>query len=272
MIPANIALAVIGLKCAPIVPLVNTVNYEKDGMMNVDKTVSIGAKSDYHEPAVLDFIAVVQCDYSEQMDVFRWILNDTSYACIWIRHDKDTFTQEDISERATDNANYITRKNGDGSESQFKAGDIKPAHIHMIVRVRKKMRASTLSKRFCGQVHFEATAQKYGDTFEACRYLTHESFRARSKYQYSRDCVQFSGASFCEARGYYNDLMRQDGDNLLSDLQHFIQYKDNSSEFTSIADRALTSSAIATRLAVQCGDITLVKRIMSHSYFFDHLL
>ena len=74
--------------------------------------------------------------------------------------------------------NYITRKNGDGSESQFRAGDIKPAHIHMIVRVRKKMRASTLSKRFCGQVHFESTAQKYGDTFEACRYLTHELSRS----------------------------------------------------------------------------------------------
>ena len=53
---------------------------------------------------VLDFIAVVQCDYSEQMDVFRWILNDASYACIWIRHDKDSYTQEDISERATDGA------------------------------------------------------------------------------------------------------------------------------------------------------------------------
>lgn len=240
--------------------------------MDVYKIVSDGAKSDYHEPAVLDFIAVVQCDYGDQMDVFRWILNDTSYACIWIQHDKDKYTPEDIAERAADGADYIIRKNGDGSESQFKSGDIKPAHIHMIVRVRKKMRASTLSKRFCGQVHFEATAQKYGDTFEACRYLTHESFRARSKYQYPRECVQFSGSSFCDSRSYYNDLMNQDGNLLLSDLQRFMQYKDNSSDFSGIADGTLTSSAIATRVAVHNGDTTLVKRIMSHSYFFDHLL
>lgn len=240
--------------------------------MNVEKTVSDGAKPDYHESAVLDFIAVVQCDYPAQMDVFRWILNDASYACIWIQHDKDVFAAEDIAERAAENVDYITRKNGDGSESQYKVGDIKPSHIHMIVRVRKKMRASTLSKRFCGQVHFEATAQKYGDTFEACRYLTHESFRARTKYQYPRSAVQFSGASFCDSRSYYNDLMSQDGDILLSDLHRFMQYKDNSSEFSVIADRCLTDSAIATRLAVHNGDTTLVKRIMSHSYFFDHLL
>ena len=66
--------------------------------------------------------------------------------------------------------------------------------------------------------------------------------------------------------------MNQDGDILLFDLQRFMQYKDNSSEFSSIADRTLTDSAIATRLAVQNGDTTLVRRIMSHSYFFDHLL
>ena len=214
--------------------------------MDVEQTASNGAKSDcqdpavFREPAVLDFIAVCQCDYSAQMDVFRWLLSDASYACIWIQHDKDIFTAEDIAERAEKGVEYITRKNGDGSESQYKAGDLKPAHIHLIVRVRKKMRASTLSRRFCGQVHFEATAQKYGDTFEACRYLTHESFRARTKYQYPRECVQFSGASFCDSRSYYNDLMSQDGDILLSDLQRFMQYKDNSADFAGIADRRLT--------------------------------
>ena len=243
-----------------------------------DKTVSVGTKSDLQEPtvfresAVLDFIAVAQCDYSAQMDVFRWLLNDSSYAIIWIEHDKDTFTADDIAERSAEGVDYVTRKNGDGSESQFRAGDIKPAHIHMIIRVRKKMRASTLSRRFCNQLHFESTAQKYGDTFEACRYLTHESFRARAKFQYPRDCVQFSGASFCDSRSYYADLMRQDGDILLSDLQRYMQYKDNASEFAGVADRRLTDSAIATRVAVHNGDTTLIKRIMSHSYFFDHLL
>lgn len=66
--------------------------------------------------------------------------------------------------------------------------------------------------------------------------------------------------------------MSQDGDVLLSDLQRFIQYKDNSAEFVGISDKQLTASAIATRLAVSSGDTMLVKRIMSHSYFFDHLL
>ena len=91
------------------------------------------------------------------------------------------------------------------------------------MRVRKKMRASTLSKRFCGQVHFEVTAQKYGDTFEACRYLTHESFRARSKYHIPANVCNFRVLlSFCDSRSYYNDLMTQEGDILLSDLQRFI--------------------------------------------------
>ena len=93
------------------------------------------------------------------------------------------------------------------------------------------------------------------------------------KYQYPRSAVQFSGASFCDSRSYYNDLMSQDGNILLFLIFNaFIQYKDNSSEFASIADRQLTDSAIATRLAVSNGDIALVKRIMSHGYFFDHLL
>ena len=74
--------------------------------MDVEQTAPNGAKSDYQEPTAfrepvaLDFIAVVQCDYAPQMDVFRWLLNDASYACIWIQHDKDTFTADDIAERA----------------------------------------------------------------------------------------------------------------------------------------------------------------------------
>ena len=117
-------------------------------------------KSDFHEPAVLDFISVIQCDYSSQMDVlsgFSMILPMRVSGFDMIR----THLHKRILQNVPKMVLTTSRaKNGDGSESQFRAGDLKPAHIHMIIRVRKKMRASTLSKRFCEQVHFEATAKK----------------------------------------------------------------------------------------------------------------
>lgn len=229
-------------------------------------------------PAGLDFVAVVQADYTDQMSVLRWLCQDDSYACIYILHDKDIYTQEDITRHAETASDapkasapvLYTRKNGDGSQSQYKAGDVKPAHYHLIVRVRKKMRASTLQRRFSDLVHFETTGQKFGDTFEACRYLTHECFRARDKYQYDRSEILFSGSAFCDARAYYNDLMHQDGAQTISDLRRFIDYAD-SSIFDGVDD-GLNRTQRAVRLAIQNEDLTLVRRIMSHGYFFDKML
>ena len=70
------------------------------------------------------FCAVVQADYAAQMDVMRWLMQDRQYLCISALHDKDTYTAEDIAEKGENDV--YTRTNGDGTQSQYRAGDAKP--------------------------------------------------------------------------------------------------------------------------------------------------
>ena len=136
------------------------------------------------ESAARVFRAVAQCDFTDQMDVVRWLLNDPLYQLVCIKHDRDVYTAEEIQEqiikREQPAGDYYTRTNGDGSFSQFRAGDVKPAHIHLLVRTTAKMRASTLSTRFCNQLHFQAVA----DSPHCARYLLHRTFDSRQKAQY----------------------------------------------------------------------------------------
>ena len=111
------------------------------------------------ENAARVFRAVAQLDFPNQMSVVRWLMDDPLYQVVAITHDKDVYTAEEVAERAEAGADYFTRTNGDGSQSQYRAGDVKPAHVHLLLRVTAKMRASTLSKRFCGQLHFEAVVR-----------------------------------------------------------------------------------------------------------------
>lgn len=212
------------------------------------------------ESPVREFVAVAQCDFPAQMDVVRWLLQDTSYTVFYIVHDRDTYTAEEITEKGENGV--ITRKNGDGTESQFKAGDRKPEHIHIFIRVQTKMRASTLTKRFCEQLHFFSAQKEFGDKYEAAKYMTHRSFRARHKFQYPHSDVKYSEALPDEAKELYQSLIQSDDSALLDDVRTFIQIK-------KACDR---DTVKAVHAVVESGDGRALRRIMSHAYFFDNLL
>lgn len=206
------------------------------------------------------FCAVAQCDFPAQMDVIRWLLSDDSYTCFYIVHNADTYTDDDIAEKGK--GGVITRKNGDGTESQFKAGDKKPDHIHIIIETKTKMRSGTLTKRFCNQLHFFSCQKEYGDKYEAARYLTHESFRARGKHRYKRAEVKFSeGGAHDSAISLYGDCMQTEDGALLDDLREFIEIKKQAGD-----------TVAAVRATIATGNARAVKRIMSHAYFYDKML
>lgn len=225
------------------------------------------------ELASLWFVAVAQADYENQMEVLRWILEDETYICFYILHDKDTYTAEEILERAEKDKDgkpldYITRVNGDGSKSQYKAGDLKPPHVHIMVQVRSKMRASTLAKRFCNQLHFEVPQCQFSDKFEACRYLTHECFRARNKYRYERSKVLYSKCRYEESKGAYMELVGSDGSHLLETVRTMKQVKDM---FRQSGD-AENATRYAVSALLEMGDISALKTVMSRAYFFDKMI
>lgn len=119
------------------------------------------------------FVAVIQSDSHEQMEVFRWIVKDRQYKCIWILHDRDTYEEE------------YTRTMPDGTEKLFEAGAIKPAHYHIIVHTPLNTYAKTLSKRFGNYVNFLECRDRINYAF----YLTHDTFDSRNKYHYSPEDV-----------------------------------------------------------------------------------
>lgn len=243
------------------------------GKPSEEKKTARKPPQEFVEPASLWFVAVAQTDFRDQMDVLYWILEDETYICFYILHDKDVYTAEEISQRAEkDNdgkpLDYITRVNGDGSKSQYREGDLKPPHVHIMVQVRAKMRASTLAKRFCNQLHFEVPQKQFSDKYEACRYLTHECFRARNKHRYERSKVLYSKCRYEESKGAYMELVGSDGSHLLDTVRTFKQCKD--------AVRNEDDAAHATQRAVSAlldmGDITALKTVMSRAYFFDKML
>lgn len=211
------------------------------------------------ETPVREFVAVAQCDFPAQMDVVRWLLQDPSYTVFYIVHDRDTYTEEEVTEKGENGV--ITRKNGDGTDSQFKAGDRKPAHIHIFVQTQTKMRSSTLTKRFCDQLHFMSAQKQFGDKYEAARYMTHRSFRARSKFQYMHTDIKYSEVCPDEAKDLYTALTQTEDSALLDDVRTFIDIK-----------KACDGDTVnAVHAVVQSGSGRLVRRIMSHAYFFDKM-
>lgn len=226
------------------------------------------------EPASCWFCAVVQADFPAQMDVLRWIGKDASYICFYILHDKDKFTEEEIEARAEkdqsgNSLHYFTRLNGDGSKSQFRAGDVKPPHYHLMLSVSSKMRASTLYKRFCGQLYFEIPQKDFGDRVETCRYLTHEAFRARDKHKYPRSDVRFSSCRAEESKQAYNEMMQGESITVLDTVRTVKQCKDAMRK-AGADDLSAIRGAVSALIA--SGDIAGIKAVMSRAYFFDKLL
>lgn len=218
------------------------------------------------ESAARVFRAVAQCDYSAQMDVVRWLMSDPLYQVVAIIHNRDIYTPEEVAERAETGADYITRTNGDGSQSQYRAGDVKPAHVHLLLRVTAKMRASTLSKRFCGQLHFEAVA----DAPHCARYLLHRTYDSREKAQYNFEELRFSEVGASDCKEWYNSLYGGFGAGTCDVVgrvmaaRECIQALRASGEIS--AERSENQALVD--LIVKNGDSEALGSIMAHAYFY----
>lgn len=128
-----------------------------------------------------NFRCVIQTDYEKQMEVFNWLVNCLQYNCVWILHDKDVYTADDMGENG-----IYTRKNGDGSESQFSPGDLKNPHYHLYLETGVALSERAMEKRFADVLDFQLVADPMYDLL----YFTHETFSGRGKYIYPRSDIQ----------------------------------------------------------------------------------
>lgn len=181
--------------------------------------------------------AIIQADFPEQMEVFRWLQTDNQYRCIWILHDHD-LTEEEHA-----------RTMPDGSEVTLKVGDKKYPHYHMIIKIPSKLSAKTFSKRFGNYVNFQIC----GDSKEYAHYLTHETFSARDKYKYDRGDV-------CGDMALYHDLMVGAKDDDTCDIVE---------RFAELSTLCNGDKALAVKMLCATHDISAVKSIMAHAYFYE---
>lgn len=221
------------------------------------------------------FIAVAQSDFTAQMDVVRWLHHDSQYTTVAIEHTQDRYTPEEIAEREPEKGcGYFVRKNGDGSESQLKAGDLKPPHWHILVRTQKKMRAETLTNRFSGQLHFFTAREKFGDEYEAARYLLHKSFGSRGKYQYPESALEFWSQGL-DAQEMYRDLTNTENACVVKTVERFRKAKQDALS-TLAAEEIEYSDEIAQKMAVhkllENGDCETIRSIMAHAFFYSKFI
>lgn len=222
------------------------------------------------ETAARVFRAVAQLDFPDQMGVARWIMSDPLYQVVAIVHDRDVYTadeiQEQIKKRNQPAGDYYTRTNGDGSQSQYRAGDVKPAHAHLLLRTTAKMRASTLSKRFSGQLYFEAVA----DAPHCARYLLHRTYDSRKKAQYEFEELRFSEVGASDCKEWYNSLYGgfQAGTcDVVGRVQVARECIQALRESGEISPERSDNQALVD-LIVKNGDSEALGSIMAHAYFY----
>lgn len=204
------------------------------------------------------FAAIVQADYIDQMDVFKWLLNDRSYIVVAILHDRDRYTKEEIEKKGKNG--IIKRKNGDGTESEFRAGDIKPPHYHIMIKTPHKTTAKTLSKRFCKQVNF----QRQADRYYYAAYLLHETFDSRYKAHYDESELIFSDVTTTASVSYYRECRDDNESQLINALEAARKIA-----CTPGNDRKWGMSPQEFfEIALDSGDAFLLKSMMSHAYFY----
>lgn len=204
------------------------------------------------------FTAIVQADYAAQMDVYRWLLQDRSYIVVAILHDRDKYTEEEINKKGKNGV--YTHKNGDGTESQFRAGDIKPPHYHIMVKTPHKTTAKTFSKRFCNQVNF----LRQSDRYYYAAYLLHETFDSRYKAHYDESELIFSDVTTAASVNYYRECRDDNESQLLNALEAARKIAR-----TPGKDRKWGMSPQEFfEIALDSGDAFLIKSMMSHAYFY----
>lgn len=222
------------------------------------------------ESAARVFRAVAQCDFPDQMSVVRWLMSDPLYQVVAITHDRDIYTadeiQDQIKKREQPAGDYYTRTNGDGSQSQYRAGDVKPAHVHLLLRVTAKMRASTLSKRFCGQLHFEAVA----DAPHCARYLLHRTYDSREKAQYNFEELRFSETGVSDCKEWYNSLYGGFGAGTCDVVGRVMVARECIQALRASGEISVERSEnqALVDLIVKNGDSEALGSIMAHAYFY----
>lgn len=175
---------------------------------------------------------VAQADISEQMDVVRWLRNDTRYRVVTILHNKDVYEEDST----------ITR---DGAEVAVKKGDRKSDHFHGIVRVGSKITAQSLAKRFGSYLHFELLS----DPAEYAMYMLHQTFNARDKAKYDYSELLDDVALWDEI------TEKEREDDVCAVVRKVASYRTDSGEI-SVDDMLTASDAVALR------------SLMGHSYFY----
>lgn len=175
---------------------------------------------------------VAQADISEQMDVVRWLRNDTRYRVVTILHNKDVYEEDST----------ITR---DGAEVAVKKGDRKSDHFHGIVRVGSKITAQSLAKRFGNYLHFELLS----DPAEYAMYMLHQTFNARDKAKYDYSELLDDVALWDEI------TEKEREDDVCAVVRKVASYRTDSGEI-SVDDMLTASDAVALR------------SLMGHSYFY----
>ena len=184
------------------------------------------------------FAAVFQCRFSDQMSVFRWILNDSGYRVCAIIHDRDTAYEDHAVSMP------------DGSEIEIKSGERVPEHYHAIIKVSRRITAESMCKRFGGYVHFEALS----DPSEYARYMVHDTFASRNKPRYEQSAVIGDTA-------LYSELVRRavtvDDTQIYHRLRLYIERCGSPKE--------------AIYYALMHDDIDVYKWASSHAYFVNLL-
>lgn len=192
-------------------------------------------------PQSVWFGFVVQIDYQNQMDVFRFLLQSPNYLTVHILHDKDIHTESGV------------RVNGDGSESQYNAGDIKFPHIHGIVKIPKKITAKKLDERFANYLHF----QRLIDPQEYALYMLHRTFQAIREGKTLYDYSNLKGDKLLLSKLYYE--YHDDIAENIASYRHALQMHNGDSV-----------SAIQQLLSE--GNYQTVKDIRNHAYFYSRFV
>lgn len=227
-------------------------------MSAISKAVEKAASAETKEPAPPreapsnKFCAVVQADFSEQMEVLRWLKSDPYYIVIVAEHSADTYAEDDFKEEEN---GVKVRKNGDGTESEFRVGDAKPLHYHIIVQTATKIRAGSLSKRFCDQVHF----QTLNDAQEYARYLTHSTFKSRKKAQYDAEKAIRPHTTVAGWKWYCDLMQTLENDDICTHVEDWLTLT-TANDFRG-----------AVEILAQTRRTKGLASVMAHAYFYDKI-
>lgn len=115
-----------------------------------------------------------------QQDVISYV--QANWPCAWALHDKDVYSEQEFLDYA---------KRHDGTCPTWQIGDLKPPHVHFVVRFKNQRYASGVAKELrkvpSVKVLNDAAIRKCYNLYKAYVYLWHQN--DLDKAQYSPDIV-----------------------------------------------------------------------------------